>query len=292
MKRPIDLKFPYPFLSENGGDYRESSFIVTYDLSLSEDGKTLKIVPYLNIHCEFIQSLINSGDAIVAVHIEQRTYRSVKRLTNGVPIEIETNLLSPNFNIEIVAMIVCCREITFSYDPSMLEIYSYFDEPFKCGKGSIMGYSNFEEFALPTEERISSIFTISEYKDASLINSGGPFKIDLDANVINIMVMPDIKTGFATLREKYNTWNRMLNSVFVYPAIELAILETFRHYENYCNYKWCIAISNKIAEHFACSFESIRASKKDIDKDDLIEYTHIILEDLLTQSFKNVEEAD
>lgn len=283
MKQISDLRFPYPFLQEDGGDYINSKFIIDFEMTKVDEQLELKCS--YELVCPLIEKMIENGDAIAVVHIEQRTYRNVFKLVKDKTITISLDKLSPNYNVEIVGMIIATKKISFAYDSSINEIFQYFDSEFNCDKMAILGYSNFAEFELPQESRISSIFTISEYKDPTDISKGDPFKIDLDGNVIDIKVLPKIKENFVDLRTRESSHNKLLNSVFVYPAIEIAIMEMFTNYDLYKDYKWCISIANKISNAKECSFEVLLNGNKSIDKDELIEYTHIILEDLLLSSF-------
>lgn len=285
MKQQNDLRFPYPFLQEDGGDYIDSKFEI--DFSMEKNGDNIEVTCAYELKCPFIESLILQGDAAMVVHIEQRTYRKVYKLNPDNKIIIPISDLSPNYNLEIVGMIVATKTIKFSYQESMNEIFAYFDNEFVCEKMSILGFSNFAEFELPQENKISSIFTISEYKDKSDIDKGEPYKIDLDGNVIDIKVLPKIKEQFVDLRVRESSKNKLLNSVFVYPAIQIAIMEMFKNYESYKDYKWFISIANKLANEKECSFDSLRAGRETVDKDELLEFTHLILEDLLTSSFED-----
>lgn len=287
MKKITNLRFPYPFLEEDGGDYLDSSFIVKFYINKVDNKLELRCIP--DLKCKFIENLIEKEDAMLVVHIEQRTYRRIYKIKD-TPIEIPLDELSPNFNIELVGMVIANKEIKFSYSPLMNEVYQYFDGDFVCGKASILGYSNFEEFELPQDNKISSIFTISEYRDKVDIDKGEPFKIDLDGNVIDIKVMPKIKEGFLDLRIRHISYNKLLNSIFVYPAIQFAIMSMFNHYDNYKDYKWCIAVANKLENHKECTIEALIGNGQ-IDKDELIEFTHIILEDLLLSAFEVAKEG-
>ena len=82
------------------------------------------------------------------------------------------------------------------------------------------------------------------------------------------------------------------SALFVYPAVQLAISEAYSNYNDYKDYKWCIAITNKIANEKQVSFDSIQKSGAVIDKEELIEFTHIILEDLFTAAFESAGQID
>lgn len=290
MKQVNDLRFPYPFLTEDGGDYINSYF--TIDLNLTKVENKLDMVCNYSLKCPFLEEQIKNENAVVLLHIEQRTYRKVFALEKNRNIKIDLSKLSPNHNLEVVGMIVAKKSFHYAYDQCMSEIYSYFDDDFKFETMSILAYSNFVEFELPTESKISSIFTISEYKDQHDIDKGEPYKIDLSGDVIDIKVLPKIKSSFVNLREKENSHNKIFNSLFVYPAIQLAIMEMFKNYDIYKDYKWCISLVNKIANEKECSFDVLRVGKTSIDKDEILEYTHIILEDLLLEAFLDAQGGD
>lgn len=290
MKQVNELRFPYPFLCEDGGDYIDSSF--TIDLNLTKIDNQLEMTCKYNLKCPFLEEQIAKNNALVVIHIEQRTHREVLQLKENSNIKIDLSKLSPNHNLEVVGMVIAIKDFQYGYHPCMNEIYSYFEEDFKCEKMSILAYSNFVEFELPTESKISSIFTISEYKDPNDIAKGEPYKIDLSGDVIDIKVLPKIKDAFVNLREKEISHNKLFNSLFVYPAIQLAVMEMFKNYDLYKEYKWCISLANKLSNEKECSFDVLRAGKVSIDKDEILEYTHIILEDLLLASFLDASGGD
>lgn len=285
MKQQSDLKYPYPFLQEDGGDYVDSKFEI--DFSMEKNNNNIELSASVELKCPFIQDLIDSKKATLLVHIEQRTFRKVYSLDPNRKVIIPISELSPNYNIEVVGMIIANDKISFRYQKCMNEIYSYFDDNFIFEKAAILGFSNFAEFELPQENKISSIFTISEYRDQNDIDNGEPYKIDLAGNVIDIKVLPKIKENFVDLRVRESSHNKLFNSIFVYPAIQIAIMEMFKNYDIYKNYKWFISISNKLANEKECSFDVIRSGRDIIDKDELLELTHIILEDLLTSAFED-----
>lgn len=289
MKKLKDYNFPYPVLLEDGGNFNNAKFLVDYDIKINE-GK-LYIKCKVDLSCGTIENFINKDEAFILFHIEQRTLRKVQpcSLDKECNIILPLEWFSPDYNIEIVAMIVAKKDIVFKYDDNMQIVYSYFDEDFCCKRGSILGYSNFEEFALPSSGKISSIFTLSEYKDPKEIAEGKPFKIELSNDVIDILVLPKIKENFVKIREKHFDQNLILNSVFVYPAIEMAIFAMFKNYESYKNLKWCIALSNKIADAKKMSFDTLLGM--DIEYDDIIDYTHVVLEDLLSEAFVDTSEG-
>lgn len=288
MKQIKDLVFPYPILQEDDGDYNSSIFSVNVEVNkiVQNEKKAFEIIAIPTLKCPFIEKLIAEGEAVLALHIEQRTFRQVYQITDK-PIVVYSGYLSPNHNLEIVGLVIATKDLSFEYDSSMKEQFSYFGEPFTCEKGSILAFSNFMEFELPTDEKISSIFTISEYKDPADISKEDPYKIDLTGQVIDISVMPKTKEYFCEIRNSRVTENKLLNSIFVYPAIQTALVCIFNDYDSVKDYKWCIAITNKIAGAKECSIETLLESNlKGIDKDELTEYTHIILEDLITSAFE------
>lgn len=290
MKQQSEMRFPYPFLQEEGGDYLNSKFEIDFDVE--KTAEHIELSCCYELKCPFIEKLINDDKAVVCIHVEQRTFRKVYRLKSDRKVIIPIENLSPNYNLEVVGLIIAKDRIEFEYQECMNEIYSYFDKKFVCEKASILAFSNFAEFELPQEKKISSIFTISEYKDPHDIAKGEPYKIDLDGNVIDIKVLPTIKEKFVDLRVREASHNKLLNSVFVYPAIQIAIIGMFNNYESYKDYKWFISIANKLANEKECPFESLRGGRENVDKDELIEYTHIILEDLLTASFEEASGED
>lgn len=284
MKKNNELRFPYPFLQEDGGDYLDSKFVIDFDVEKNKD--TVELICKCDLKCPFIEELIERNEAVILIHIEQRTYRHVFLLNEKSKIIIPINKLSPGYNIEVVGMIISKKTLRFNYHESMNKIYSFFDGDFCCEKTAILGFSNFTEFELPEENRVSSIFTISEYKDSKDILKGEPYKIDLDGNVINIQVMPKIKEIFIILRIKELSHNKLFNSLFVYPAIQIAIIEMFKDYDAHKDKKWCISLFNKLCNEKECSVEVLRGNRNNLDKDEVLEFTHIILEDLLTSSFE------
>lgn len=284
MNNIEERNFPYPILLENGGDYIDSYFHVDCLSTLSKDKKNIEIKFNFDLKCEFINTLLNDGKVILAVKITQRTYRIVIFLT-GKEISIPVDELSPNYNLEIIPMIIAKTDISFSYQKCMDIAFSFFDEDFTVKKYQILGYGSVMSIELPINTKVGSIFTISKIKAEADIAKKIPYIITFDNQTIDIKVLPDIFESFYNSLQKNATFNKILYSTFVYPAIQLAILTIMQDYDNVKDLKWCIAITNKIAKEK----HIILNGTSDVSRDDIVEYTHIILETLLQDAFYDIE---
>jgi len=286
MRQITETNFPYPVLLEDGGDYNDCSFKVNVDYKIS-DNKMLLNATY-DLNCPFIENLINNNEAVIFLNIEQKLFRKsimLKRIIENpysIDYAIDLDSLASGFNLEIMPMIIATKDITFEYDESMNYTFSLFDGEFICKKGSILGYGNLNPFELPNENKISSIFTLSKMAPNEVV-PGTPYKIDFGGNVIDIKVVPDIFDVFVEKKNAEPTYSRILNSVFVYPVIQLAVINMFKDFDNCKNNKWCVALANKISAAKHDSFDNLRVLE--LETEDIIEYTNIILGDLLEDSF-------
>ncbi len=287
MKSIIERNFPYPILLENGGDYNDARFNVECKTRLSDDSKELIMSFNFIIECPTIRRLIEEGKAFPFVNVSQRTYRKSGPLINGNEFKIPMDWLSPNHNLEVMPMLVAKSDFDFDYDESMNLVFSYFDDSFKIKRGQILGYGNFLTIELPTNSKIGSIFTISKLKKKEDIDRGLPYIISLDTHAIDIKVLPDIYDSFFKLKDTDSSYRKLLYSTFVYPAVQMAILNIFQDYDGVKDYKWCIAITNKISKLKGINFET----KIDFTSEEIIEYTNLVLETLLQDAFNDIDKG-
>ena len=286
MKAIEERNLPFPVLLENGGDYSDSHFNVDCKITITEDKKDVLIKFDLDLKCKVIENLIEMGKIMPVVNISQRTFRKTAPLLNDKEVKIPLNWLSPNHNIEIMPMLVAREDFCFSYHESMDVVFSYFDDDFTVKRYQIVGYGNFIQGELPTNSKVGSIFTISKLNDKNEIAKGNPYIMSFDQDVIDIKVLPDIHNSFFNSLTQNASFNKMLYSTVVYPAVQLALLTIFQDYQSFKNYKWCIAITNKIAKEKGINFETVN---QNFSKDDISEYTNIVLGTLLQDAFKDIE---
>lgn len=288
MKQITETNFPYPVLLEDGGDYKNSHFKV--DVNFKVENKKMLLNASLELKCPFIDNLIKKQKAVIFLNIEQKLLRKAilldkvisKPYSSDKDVCIDLDSLASGYNIEIMPMIIAKEDIDFEYDESMNNAFSLFEDSFICKKGSILGYGNLNSFELPNENKISSIFTLSKML-ATEITPGIPYKVDFGGNVIDIKVIPTIFDIFVNKKGSEPTYSNLLNSVFVYPVIQLAIINMFKDFDSCKDNKWCIALANKISSAKSESIENLISSELVIE--DIIEYTNIILGSLLEDSF-------
>ena len=285
MKEVIERNFPYPILLENGGDFLDASFEVDCKPKLSNDEKELILIFNYSLKCPFIEKLINEGKVCLFINIEQRIFRKSALLNSDKEIRIPISNLSPNYNLEIMPMIVARNDFSFKYEDSMDKIFSFFDEEFNIKRGQIVGYGNFLKVELPTSSKIGSIFTVSKLKDTDN-NKNIPYIITLDTQVIDIKVKASIYDSFFKLKDTDYTYRKLLYSTFVYPAVQLAVLTILQDPESVRNNKWCVAICNKINKNKGID---ILNKNTDFSKDEILEYTNIVLDTLLEDAFNDIE---
>lgn len=288
MRTLIERNYPYPILLENGGDYTNASFRVECTTCLSPDKKNIILKFKSEINCPCINNLISANKVVPFVNISQRTFRKSAPINNELYIPIKD--LSPNHNLEIMPMLVAKQDFQLDYDASMDVVFSYFDSSFDIKRGQILGYGNFLEVELPTSSKIGSIFTISKLKNKEDIDKGVPYIISLDDNpAIDIKLKPNIFDSFSKLKDTDYTYRKLLYSTFVYPAVQLAILTIFQDYDNIKDAKWCVAIVNKINK---AKNVNIGLLGSNYTKDDIVEYTNIVLGSLLEDAFEDIGGGD
>ena len=286
MKSIEERNYPYPILLENGGDYVNSSFNVLCKVTLSDDKKYLILQASYELKCPFIEKLLEEGKIGFFIHIEQRTFRKSAVLSNtGTELKIPMNWLSPNNNLEIMPMIIAKKDFKFAYDNSMDKIFSYFNDEFEVKKYQIFGYGNFIQCELPTNSKVGSIFTFSCIKDKDEIAKGNPYIITFEANSIDIKVLPKIYEEVQNSIYNNATFNKLLYSSFVYPAVQMAILNIVKDFDNVKDLKWAIAIRNRLLKEKKVSLNE----NSDLSIQDIIEYSHIVLGSLIEDAFNDIE---
>lgn len=284
MKAIEERNFPYPILLDNGGDFIDSSFTADCAASLTEEKKSVILKINYEIKCDFINKLINDGKIAVVVNIEQRTFRQSGLLNSNQEFIIPVSLLSPGFNLEIMPMLVARQDYSFGYDECMDKVFSYFDDDFIVKKYQIVGYGTFNQVEVPQNDKIGSIFTVSKLSGSD-INKKVPYIITLENDVINIGLLPEIFDSFTNSIKDNLSYNKILFSTIVYPSIQLAILTILQDYNSVKEKKWCIAITNKITKKKGINFDSL---SDNFSKDDISEYTHIVLESLMLDAYNDI----
>lgn len=274
--------FPYPIILENGGDFKNAHFIIECNADMSKDNTQIVLNFKYELKCPFIDDLVKQGKLALMVRISQRTFRRSASLTNELKIPVGD--LSPNYNIDILPMIVAKEDFSFKYDESMDIVFSYFDDDFEIKRYQIMGYGNSLSVELPTSNKVGSIFTLSKLIDVNEIAKKKPYIISLDNDVIDIKVLPEIYESFSNALFEHSSYSKIFYSTFVYPAVQLAIVSMLQDFDEYKDLKWCIAIANKIAKVKGISF----ASTSDFSKDDIIDYTNIVLDSLLLDAYNDI----
>lgn len=278
------INLPFPVLAENGGDFIDSKFEVTCSTELVDEGNILNLNFEFELKCPFYEKLLSENKIVLIANVNQKSYR-VSFPLRLKTLSIKMNELLPNYNLEVRTMIMAREDFEFQYDDSMNIVFKYFDDNFKVKYGQILGYGSSIEIELPTSNKVGSIFTISKFKDVKDIDSGRPYDVSFDSETIDIKVQPKIHENFSDAIKSNFSMSKIIYSTVVYPAVQLAIITIMTDYENVKDYKWAIAIENKIKKELQTELPKDR----NINTQDLLTYTHIVLGQLITDAFESLK---
>lgn len=278
------INLPFPVLTENGGDFIDSRFEVKCSTELADEGNILKLNFEYELKCPFYEKLLIENKIVLIANVNQKSYRVSFPLRRKT-LEIKMNELLPNYNLEVRTMIMAREDFEFQYDDSMNIVFKYFDDNFKVKYGQILGYGSSIEIELPTSNKVGSIFTISKFKDVKDIDSGRPYDVSFEYETIDIKVQPKIHKNFSDAIESNFSMSKIFYSTVVYPAVQLAIITIMTDYESVKEHKWAIAIENKIKKEIQTELPK----DGNINTQDLLTYTHIVLGQLITDAFESLK---
>lgn len=139
-----DANFPYPILSSNTFAYEESDF--TIKVSFEEDGDLyrFKIMPQLT--SEFVEALLNSGDAQYLVVIQSKDTKFFPLDLHNLQVEIAKSRMSLSSRTSIQIHIVAKSDIHFNNNHELNRFYEELKQSIIVPKFSMIGFSNIVTF--------------------------------------------------------------------------------------------------------------------------------------------------
>lgn len=139
-----DANFPYPILSSNTFAYEESDF--TIKVSFEEDGDLyrFKIMPQLT--SEFVEALINSGDAQYLLVIQSKDTKFFPLDLHNLQVEIAKSRMSLSSRTSIQIHIVAKSDIHFNNNHELNRFYEELKQSIIVPKFSMIGFSNIVTF--------------------------------------------------------------------------------------------------------------------------------------------------
>lgn len=139
-----DANFPYPILSSNTFAYDESDFMIK--VSFEEDGDLYKFKIQDHLTSEFVQNLLQKGEAQYLLVIQSKDTKFFSLDQNNLQVEIPKNRMSLSSRTSIQMHIVAKADISFNSNHELNQFYDQLKTSIIVPKFSMLGFSNIVTF--------------------------------------------------------------------------------------------------------------------------------------------------
>jgi hypothetical protein len=139
-----DANFPYPLLTNTSTSYETSHF--TLDVELQENMQNYRFDIQYEIESEFINTLLDKGQAQLVLVIQSKDNKFFPLRTNQKHIEILKSRISVSKRTVIQLHLLAKADIPFIDNDDLSEFYGQFKEEIIVPKHSILGFSNIVVF--------------------------------------------------------------------------------------------------------------------------------------------------
>lgn len=139
-----DANFPYPILSSNTFAYYESDFMIK--VSFEEDGDLYKFKIQDYLTSEFVQNLLQKGEAQYLLVIQSKDTKFFSLEPNNLQVEIPKNRMSLSSRTSIQMHIVAKADISFENNNELNQFYDQLKSSIIVPKFSMLGFSNIVTF--------------------------------------------------------------------------------------------------------------------------------------------------
>lgn len=139
-----DANFPYPILSSNTFAYDESDFMIK--VSFEEDGDLYKFKIQNYLTSEFVQNLLQKGEAQYLLVIQSKDTKFFSMDPNNLQVEIPKNRMSLSSRTSIQMHIVANANISFENNHELNQFYDQLKNSIIVPKYSMLGFSNIVTF--------------------------------------------------------------------------------------------------------------------------------------------------
>ena len=139
-----DANFPYPILSSNTFAYDESDFMIK--VSFEEDGDLYKFKIQDYLTSEFVQNLLQKGEAQYLLVIQSKDTKFFSLEQNNLQVEIPKNRMSLSSRTSIQMHIVAKADISFENNNELNQFYDQLKSSIIVPKFSMLGFSNIVTF--------------------------------------------------------------------------------------------------------------------------------------------------
>lgn len=139
-----NANFPYPILSSNTFAYDESDFMIK--VSFEEDGDLYKFKIQDHLTSEFVQNLLQKGEAQYLLVIQSKDTKFFSLDQNNLQVEIPKNRMSLSSRTSIQMHIVAKADISFNSNHELNQFYNQLKTSIIVPKFSMLGFSNIVTF--------------------------------------------------------------------------------------------------------------------------------------------------
>lgn len=210
--------FPYPLLTNNSPDYKNSIF--DFDVDLNENTNEYIFNIDYSIESEFIKNNIKSGKAKILFIIKSKDNSFFELGYNEKIIKVRKSRLSLNARTELQLMVQAKDDISYKTNDDLAEFYEDFKESIVVGKGNILGFSNVVFY----DGADRNPFAIFEKRTDPNINS------DIKITVGEDMILITYKSE--KIQFHSHPKSRNLNNPYFYIGLQRALMLFILHNHN------------------------------------------------------------
>ena len=231
--------FPYPVLSSDKDDYKNSIFKASLDYV--QEINSVKITSVFDLENNDIQELVDRNFAEYVLHLECSLTAYRTTIKSSVPfISVDVPYSKVNGKLELLAMIVAKQDIYNYYSEDFSE--DFLNLKFDLTKASVLAYDNladmdftknFEEF-----KKTESIFKIRKI----LSDEEKKMEVHLDSDYIKILLG---QKQYAIFENNSNDpkLQQIFHSMIIFPALVYMFGELKTEgSEEYKNHGWYLSL--------------------------------------------------
>lgn len=241
--------YPHPVLSYFSDDYLRCHYQTNISTTVSRNSYAFSVISKTSSRS--LLSLLASGDALHAVHVECAATRFRKLYKSGVDeFNIEISAEQLDGRVELCSFIIASKNIDEYFSE---EFHSDFGgRKFRIRKGDILAVEKDRVFVAEKEHdplrKLPSIFTIR----ANPIENAPPIDLDSSGNKVVIQLSHELHTIYKKLSSD-RAMTQILSSMIIVPAL-ISLLEIINSGLSVNNIseieerRWFMVLANKLKE--------------------------------------------
>lgn len=275
--------FPHPVLSMDGEDYvKECMFSCIFDENILEDEMHIEVSIVYQLECDFLQQLVQEGQAIVMAYIESpnASFRRICKFPKGeneVKVKVYKGELAKKL---IIKPQVIANESINDYQSECFNQEYFGDAVFSVRKGDILAYERQYEIVVDNINEFKNCASVFSVRLDETMTEG--VKINYNDEKINIQINRREHDRYRQLRERQE-FRILLSTMIVFPAlvevIEAMKREIANGEEGISDKRWYLVLEKHL-------------NKKNISLREMVSSVYVankLLGDIMQNSLSEIE---